>query len=734
MCRPSNVTGKSIRIKKQFAGMLIIALLVVNGCQQRGLLPRTSNIGRESSVMNTTENPLLTEWLAPFGVPPFDLIRDDDYLPALRQGIAEQKAEINTITNSREPANFKNTIEALERSGGTLEKVDNVFEAVNSANSNDIIRATALEIAPEQATHSINILLNEKLFNRIRSVYRDRDTLGLGPEQMRLLEETYKHFVREGAELDVDAKQRLRGIKSQLATLSEQFSQNLLAETNAFELLVTDRADLGDLPESLVALAGEEAKRRGHNCDCWVFTLQRPSINPFLEYSPDRELRREIFQGYAMRGDNANGADNNNIVAQIVSLRAEEAQLLGFRTHADYVLSDQMAETPARVYELLDNIWVPALQTAQAERDALQAMMKSEDIDAELEGWDWRYYTEKLRKDNYDFDHDALRPYFEYTAVRDGVFKLAHKLFGLRFERRNNLPTWHEDQQVFAVFDADGSHLAVLYMDFFIRESKAGGAWMNSLRSQSRLDGDVRPIVTNNFNFPPPSGDSPALLSFREAETVFHEFGHALHGMLSDVTYRSLSGTNTPRDFVEFPSQVLENWMREPEVLRLFAKHYETGEGIPDEIIEKITASEQFNKGFETVEYMAASYLDMAYHTQTVTDSIDTHSFEAGAMEKIHLINEIIPRYRSAYFAHVFSGGYSAGYYSYLWSEVLDADTFQAFKETSLFDQETARKYRRHILSKGNTRPGMELYEEFRGRLPTIEPLLEKRGFLENVR
>ncbi|HJP39319.1 MAG TPA: M3 family metallopeptidase [Gammaproteobacteria bacterium] len=684
--------------------------------------------------MKITENPLLAEWTAPFGVPPFDLIKEDDYLPALRQGIAEQQAEIDAITDLPEPANFKNTIEALERSGGVLEKVASVFDAVNSANSNDIIRAAAMEIAPEQATHSINILLNQKLFSRIRSVYSDRDALGLDPEQMRLLEETYKYFVREGAELDVQAKQRLREINSQLATLAEQFSQNLLAETNAFELLVTARADLGNLPESLVALAGEEAKRRGHDCDCWVFTLQRPSINPFLEYSPNRELRREIFQGYAMRGDNANGADNNKIVTQMVSLRSERAQLLGFRTHADYVLSDQMAETPARVYELLDNIWTPALQAAETERDALQVMMKSEGIDAELAGWDWRYYTEKLRKKNYDFDHDVLRPYFEYTAVRDGAFKLAQKLFGLRFERRNDLPVWHEDQQVFAVFDADGSHLAVLYMDFFIRASKIGGAWMNSLRAQSRLDGDVRPIVTNNFNFPPPSGGAPALLSFREAETVFHEFGHALHGMLSDVTYRSLSGTRTPRDFVEFPSQVLENWMREPEVLRLFAKHYATGEGIPDEIIEKITASERFNKGFETVEYMAAAYLDMAYHTQTVTIGVNTHSFEAAAMEKIRLINEIIPRYRSAYFAHIFSGGYSAGYYSYLWSEVLDADAFQAFKETSLFDQETARKYRRHILSKGNTRPGMELYKAFRGRLPTIEPLLEKRGFVESMR
>ncbi len=708
----------------------MLALIMAAGCQQTGSSQHRSNITQEHSEMNTGGNPLLADWSTPFGVPPFDLIDQSDYLPALRHGIADQKSEVDAIANSPEPASFANTIEALERSGGILEKVDNVFGAINAANSDDLIRATALEIAPEQAAHQIDILLNEKLFGRIESVYARRTTLGLDPEQMRLLEETHKYFIRAGAELGGEAKQRLREINARLATLSEQFGQNLLAETNAFELLVTDRADLGNLPESLVALAADEANRRGHDCVCWLFTLQRPSINPFLEYSPNRELRRRIYEGYAMRGDNGNENDNNVIVKQMVSLRAEKAQLLGFKTYADYVLSNQMAETPRRVYELLDDIWVPALQTAQAERDTLQAAMKSEGVDGPLKGWDWRHYTEKLRKARYDFDQDALRPYFEYTAVRDGAFMLAGKLFGLRFEPRNDLPTWHEDQQVFEVFDVDGSHLAILYMDFFIRESKAGGAWMNSLRSQSRLDGDVRPIVTNNFNFPPPSGNSPALLSFREAETVFHEFGHALHGMLSDVTYRSLSGTRTSRDFVEFPSQVMENWMSEPEVLRLFARHYETGEIIPDELIEKITASDKFNEGFKTVEYMAASYLDMAYHTRTTTDDIDTRSFEKAAMAKIHLMDEIIPRYRSTYFAHIFSGGYSAGYYSYLWSEVLDADTFQAFKEAGLFDQSTARRYRQHILSRGNTRPGMELYKAFRGRLPTVEPLLEKRGFV----
>ena len=390
-----------------------------------------------------------------------------------------------------------------------------------------------------------------------------------------------------------------------------------------------------------------------------------------------------------------------------------------------------MAENTELVYELLDRVWKPALLVAKHERAARQVTMNEGGVDGKLQGWDWRYYTEKVRKAKYDFDEDALRPYFEVNAVRDGVFELSNRLFGLTFKRREDISGWHPDQQVFEVFDADGSHLAILYMDFFARDSKRGGAWMNSLRQQSKLDGDVTPIVTNNFNFPAPTADSPSLLSLGEAETLFHEFGHALHGMFSDVTYESFAGTSTPRDFVEFPSQVMENWMKEPEVLRMFAKHYQTGADIPDEIIEKITASAKFDQGFKTVEYMAAAYLDMAYHVLDGAEVVESGSFEDLAMADIGLISEIIPRYRSTYFSHIFAGGYSAGYYSYLWSEVLDADAFQAFKETSLLSKETAARYREEILSKGGTRPGMELYQKFRGRAPEIEPLLERRGFVD---
>jgi peptidyl-dipeptidase Dcp len=439
-------------------------------------------------------------------------------------------------------------------------------------------------------------------------------------------------------------------------------------------------------------------------------------------------MRKKMFDGYAMRGDNDNDSDNKKIISRMVQLRAERSALMGYESHAHFILSDNMAESPDNVYKLLDQIWKPALAVSKTERADMQALMKADGIDDRLRGWDWRYYTEKVRKARYDLDEDALRPYFEVTAVRDGVFVLATKLFGLQFEKRDDLPTWYPDQDVFEVKEADGSHVAILYLDYFARETKQGGAWMNELRSQSNVDGFVTPIVTNNFNFPAPTEGSPSLLSLTEAETFFHEFGHALHGMLSNVTYESFAGTNTPRDFVEFPSQVMENWMAQPEVLRLFANHYETGEPIPQVIIDKITASGKFNQGFTTVEYMAAAYLDMAYHVLDSTEAVEPRGFEDAAMADIGLIEEIIPRYRSGYFAHIFAGGYSAGYYSYIWSEILDADTFMAFEETSLFDQETAARYREEILSKGGTRPGMELYQNFRGREPSIEPLLEKRG------
>jgi peptidyl-dipeptidase Dcp len=676
----------------------------------------------------SARNPLLGAWDAPFGVPPFDRISSSDYLPALRAGMDEQNVEIATIADNTDAATFANTVEALEISGAALARVASVFYAVNSAHADKTVRETAGVIAPEMAAHKDGILLNEALFERVRDVYEQREILELGAEQRRLLEETHKRFVRAGAGLQGPAQSRLREINAKLAELSQQFDENLLDETNDFELLVTDRSDLGGLPENLVEMAAAEAGRRGHGSASWVFTLHRASINPFLQYSPNRALRKKIFEAYARRGDNGNAADNNAIIAQTVALRAERAALLGYDSHAHYVLSDEMAETPDRVFELLDQIWQPARRVAELERADLQAMMATDGIDETIRGWDWRYYSEKVRKAKYDIDDDALRPYFEVNAVRDGVFALATRLFGLQFEERDDLPRWHPDQQVFEVLEADGSHLAILYMDYFARETKQGGAWMNELRQQSNVDGFVTPIVTNNFDFPAPTEAAPSLLSLRNAETFFHEFGHALHGMFSDVTYESLAGTNTPRDFVEFPSQLMENWMSTPEVLGMFARHYKTGEPMPQAIIDKINASVKFNQGFQTVEYMAATYLDMAYHVRDTAEAIEPRTFESDAMAAIGLLDEIIPRYRSGYFAHIFAGGYSAGYYSYIWSEVLDADTFMAFKEKDLFDPETAAAYRKHILSTGGTRPGMDLYRDFLGRDPEIGPLLERRG------
>ena len=693
------------------------------------LATRVAQAGdQEISEADIATNPLLMDWDTPFGVPPFDKIEDAHYLPAMRAAMRAHRDEVDAIIADPKPPTFANTIEALERSGPALTRISNVFFAVRAAHSNDAIRDASKLILPELSEHGDDINLNQDLYARVKSVYDRRGELALGPEQKRLLEETYKRFVRSGASLDEKSRARLREINSELAELTQAFEDNLLEDTNAFELHVTDKADLGELPGSLVAAAAEEAEHRGHT-EGWSFTLQRPSINPFLQYSPNREMRRQMFMAYALRGDNDNERDNKAGLARMASLRVESANLMGYETHADFVLSDNMAENPERVYGLLDQIWQPALQVAKGEREALEAMMRADGIADALRAWDWRYYAEKVRRARYDLDEEAMRPYFEFTAVRDGVFQVANKLFGLTFKELDNMPKWHPEQAVFEVMEADGTHVGVLYMDFFTRPSKRGGAWMNDLRAQSRLDGDVKPIVTNNFNFPPPTDESPSLLSFGEASTFFHEFGHALHGLLSDVTYESLSGTNVPRDFVEFPSQVMENWMAEPEVLRLFAKHYETGKPIPDATIEKITASAKFNQGFATVEYMAAAYLDMTWHTLKSPELQEPRAFETAELARIGLIDEIIPRYRSPYFAHIFAGGYSSGYYSYIWSEVLDADCFQAFKETSLFDQRMAQKYRR-LLAQGGTRPGMELYEEFRGRQPDIEPLLERRGLL----
>ncbi len=681
----------------------------------------------EKSMNDLEKNPLLAEWDTPFGVPPFDKIKSEDYLPALKKGVEEKRADIDAIVNNKEKPTFKNTIVALELSGKTLSKIMGPFFAVRGANTDSILDGTAKIMAPEFSKLGDDVRMNPNLFKRVDAVYKEKDQLDLSAEDLKLLEETHKQFIRAGVNLSEEKQQKLRKINTRLATLSQEFGDHLLNETNDFELYVTDKKDLGNASPALLAVAAKEAKKRGHDKG-WSFTLHRPSINPFLQASPNPVLRKKIFNGYAMRGNNNNENDNKKILEEMASLRLQAARLKGYKNHAAYILSDNMAETPENVYKFMDQLWTPALNRAKRERALLAKKMKSEGETKAFEASDWRYYVEKIRKEKYNFNEEETRPYFEVTAVRDGVFMLAGKLFGLQFKELKNVPTWHKDQQVFEVLEADGKHLGVVYLDYFARSSKRGGAWMNELRAQSNVDQFVTPVVTTNFNFPPATVEMPSLLSFTQAQTFFHEFGHALHGLLSNVKYESLSGTNVPRDFVEFPSQVMENWMSEPEVLRLYAKHYKTGKVIPDALIKKMNEANDFNEGFRTVEYMAAAYLDMAWHTIQDTTLQESNAFEKKAMDKIGLINEIIPRYRSTYFSHIFSGGYSAGYYSYLWSEVLDADAFQAFKESGdIFNQAIAKKYRK-MISQGGTKKGMDLYKEFRGREPKIDALIEKRG------
>jgi peptidyl-dipeptidase Dcp len=703
-------------------GLLLLAVSGLVACSE-GVAPPSNQVGIPGN-----DNPLLAVWETDFGVPPFDIISNDDYLPAFRQAMDIHKADIDAIVENPEPPTFENTIVAMDRAGALYSRVGRVFGAVSGANTNDTLQDVDRTLAPERAAHGDAIILNPALWDRVKTVWEQKEGLGLTPEQDKLLEETHKGFIRSGAALDEASKTRIMEINSELAELSTKFGEDVLAETNAYELLVTDSADLGGLPGNLVALAAERARGNGHESG-WAFGLDRPSINPFLEYSPNRELRRDIFMGYAMRGDNDNDHDNKAVLSRMAALRAEKAHLMGYPTHAHFIISDNMAETPERVLTFLDQVWQPALAVAKQERADMQEMMNAEGVPGKLEAWDWRHYTEKVRKARYALDQEALLPYFEVNAVRDGVFMIANRLYGFTFHERTDLPRWHPDQQVFEVQEADGRHLGVLYMDFFTRPSKRGGAWMNSLRSQSNVAGFVTPIVTTNFNFPPPTAGGPSLIGLDNALTLAHEMGHALHGLMSNVTYESLSGTSVPRDFVEFGSQIMENWMGEPEVLREYAKHYQTGEVIPDEFVDKLQASATFNQGFITVEFIAAAFLDMAWHLLDEPVEHDARAFEAAEMSRIGLIEEIIPRYRSTYYSHIFDGGYSAGYYAYLWAEVLDKDAFQAFVETgNLFDPETARRLREEILSRGGTRPGMEMYVNFRGREPSIQALLEARG------
>ena len=689
----------------------------------------TGAVSMHSQEKNkTTMNPFFETYTTPYQVPPFDVIKNEHFKPAILEGIKKQETEINSIVSNKEKPTFDNTVLAMENSGKLLARVSTVFYNMNSANTNEEIQTIAKELAPKLSAHNDNIYLNEALFKRVKVVWDNQKNFKLNKEQAKILENLYKNFVRSGANLSEENKKRLREINSEMAVATLKYGQNILAETNSYELVISDKNDLAGLPNELIETAASDAKAKG-KVGKWVFTLSNSSVMPFLQYSSNRKLRQEIWNAYQMRANNGNDKDNKELAIKISNLRGEKARLLGYETHADYVLEKSMAKNPETATKLLMDLWTPALNMANKEASDIKEMMLKDGIKDEVQPYDWRYYTEKIRKERFNLDEQEMKPYFSLEKTREGVFTVCEKLYGLQFKQLNNVPKYHEDVTVWEVTEANGNHVGILYMDFHPRTSKRGGAWMTSYRTQKMENGKrVAPVVSIVCNFTKPTENAPALLTFDEVSTFFHEFGHALHVLLSNVTYENLAGTSVPRDFVELPSQIMENWAAEPEVMKMYAKHYKTGEIIPDALIEKMQKAGTFDQGFVTTEYLAASILDMAYHTQKADITSDAETFEKEAMNKINLPSTIIPRYRSTYFNHIFAGGYSAGYYSYIWSGVLDTDAFEVFKINGLFNSDYAKSFRKNVLEKGGTEDPMELYKSFRGAEPSVEPLLRKRG------
>lgn len=672
-----------------------------------------------------TDNPFLTEFETPYGTPDFNRIKVEHYEPAFLKGIEQQNQEIKAIVENPEEPTFENTIVALDNSGEILARVSGVFFALTEADTNDELMALEGKIAPMLSEHSDNIFLNQDLYKRVAAVHAQEEAgkITLTTEQHYLLDKYYKEFIRSGAGLDAQKQERLREINKQLSTQTIEFGNHVLADNNDYLLVVDKKEDLAGLPEAVIEGAAHEAKAHGKDGK-WVFTLQESSRTPLLQYAQNRELRKNIYQAYTSLGNRGNANDNKDVLKQVLALRLEKAQLMGFSNYAEYQLSDNMAKTPQNALDLLYGLWKYSIKNAEAEAAELQKIMDREGKGEKLEAWDWWYYAEKLRQEKYSLNEDEIKPYFSQEDVFNGLCMVVNKLYGITLTPCDSISVYNKDVKTYIVKDADGSLLGVFYSDYMPRASKRSGAWMSNFREEQE---GVRPLIYNVASFTKPAGDIPSLLTIDEARTMFHEFGHALHGLLTQCKYKGVSGTSVARDFVELPSQIMEHWAVAPEVLKMYAKHYKTREAIPDSLIAKIENQALFNQGFMTTELLAAAILDMEMHCLTTMEGFDVLQFEKQLMDKIGLIPQIAPRYRSTYFNHIM-GGYAAGYYCYLWAERLDTDAFEAFKEHGLFDQATATSFRKNILEKGGSDDPMKLYVTFRGAKPSIEPLLEARG------
>ena len=722
---------------------LILAALfaaAIWGCSERTEAPPADSVvvTEESSAeipdgVVDADNPFFEDWDTPYGIPPFERIRDEHYAPAFDRGIEELRAEIAAIRDNPQPPTFENTFEALELAGASLDKVSYVFSNISNTDTNDFLQELEVEISPRLTREEDAIYLDEELFGRVDAVYRQRESLGLDEQALRLVELIHLDFTRAGAALDADAKARMKEINARISELNTMFAQNLLKETNAFELVITDPGDLSGLAADMIGSARVKAEGKGQP-EAWIFGLDRGTYEGFMTYADNRDLRKQMYDAYRARGGQGGANDNRDALAEVAQLRAEAAQLLGYPNHAAYQLETRMAKTPAQAENFLLEVWKPGLKRADEELAEMQQIVQEEGHDFIIEGHDWWYYAEKLRQNKYAIDESRVKPYFELGNVRDGAFHVANQLFGVTFEPLAEVPVWNPVVQAYTVHDADGAFLGVFMPDYYARESKRGGAWMSTYRQATNVRGEnVRPIVTNNLNLALPTEGEPTLLSYDQVETLFHEFGHALHGLLTQVRYPRFAGTSgSPRDYTEFPAQFMEHYATQPAVLAIYARNSETGEVIPQELVDKLRAASTHNQGFKTTEYIAASLLDLSWHKLGPNEAAaveDVTLFEDGMMAAYGKPQEIETRYRSPYFAHIFAGGYSAGYYAYLWSEILDADGFTAFKEAGdIYDPQLARRLKENVYQAGGLRDAGALYRQFRGKDPSIDPLLEIRG------